>query len=777
MQRLSDFMRNDVVDVAEQFDHGFLTVEHVCFALLSDEYIIDLLAEMGINTEGLFRAFMAFLADIKTHEPFVRSEIKPDDLLQHVIAVTIGKAVGTITLSNASLFDLFLTILKLPPDSCAAAHIFNRANITVENTTRFMADRQLASFQKSDIVSNKSSKSDAQDKPTEESEQKNNTPFKNEAEAEEFVLRYSVNLNSEASAGRIDPLIGRDDEIAKTIQVLMRRRKNNPLLIGEAGVGKTAIAEGMALRIIRGEVPRAFSGKVIYSLDVGSLVAGTRYRGDFEERMRHLIQAFSMMPQAIIFIDEIHLIVDGGKVSSGSMDASNLLKPALARGTIRCIGATTFEDYRKSMERDRALLRRFKNITILQPTPEQAKSIILGLRTQYESYHGVTYTVAAVNAAVDLVTKYFRDATLPDRAIDLIDDAGARQSISAKRLSVIDRSEIEQEVAMITDIPLMTIRASAGQSILQLGSAVKQQVYGQDQAVQSVTEVIKIARAGLRPTNKPEAAFLFVGPTGVGKTELARALAKQLNIKLIKYDMSEYMERHSISRLIGSPPGYVGFDGGGAGSGLLINDVEQNPRCVLLLDEIEKAHPDVFNILLQVMDDARLTNGSGKAVDFRNVILIMTSNAGAAQMSKSSMGFRPSDQHAVRHDQEAIKKHFSPEFLGRLDGIIPFMGLSAEQLERVTIKMLDEISVTLLERGISFTVNREAVTWLAQKGYDPRWGARPIARTIDKYVRLPLADLILSESVREGWTVSIGRKVDELDITTISPPIKELQEL
>lgn len=765
MQRLPDLMKEAVFS-AERFNHSVLTVEHVWHILLSDDSILGILTDLGADTDLLYRALLLFLEDNKTNGSFYRDMIQPDDLLQRLVATTIGRAVGTISLSNATALDLFLNILKLPVDSCFTAHTLSRSGITLENTSLYLSERQLDEFARSEI----NPPPPVEEKKEVEDNKSNNSAFKTIEEAEEFILKFATNLNKEAQQGKIDPLIGRDAEVTKTIQVLMRRRKNNPLLIGEAGVGKTSIAEGIANRIVLGEVPSAFSSKVIYNVDVGALIAGTRYRGDFEDRMRNLVQAFSMMPDAIMFLDEIHLIVEGGKVSSGSVDASNLLKPALAKGQIRCIGATTYEDYRKGMERDKALSRRFKQIVVDQPTPEQAKAIIMGLRPQYELHHGVTYTVCAVDAAVDLVMKYFRNATLPDRAIDLIDDAGARQAIADQRIAIIDRSAIEAEVAAITHIPLQTIRASEHEAVITLAQVVKSRVFGQDHAIDMVSDVVKIARAGLRPENKPEAMFLFEGPTGVGKTELARGLADTLGSTLVKYDMSEFMDRHNIARLIGSPPGYVGHGDGGAGSGMLINDIEQNPRCVLLLDEVEKAHPDIFNILLQVMDDACLTSASGKMVDFRNVIIIMTTNAGATDRNKASIGFSSNDNGTSRQNM-ALKKFFKPEFLNRLDGIIPFSALSIGHLERVTEKFLRDIVDRLAQRDITLRYDPSVITFITKQAHDPSMGARPIARAIDRLVRLPLSNLLLNEGVREGWEVDILEPGtdDELTISAYNP--------
>ena len=774
MQPLNLFFKTAVIEVASHYNHSMLSVDHVCFALIKyDEEITSILVEMGIIGNDYLVDLDTTLKVVEDDKGFNLPTIAPNYLLNYVLSQTIGRAVGSITQSNATLIDLFLNILKLPIESSYAVHLLKVYNITLENFMRALEERQtkpiIFSVSKDKSVTASSNLSGAA------TDQAKKTGFQSVADAEAFLLKFATNLNQEVIRGNIDPLIGRDDEIMQVVKVLARRRKNNPLLVGEPGVGKTAIAEGLALRIVKKKVPRTFFNKVIYSLEAGSLVAGTRYRGDFEERMKMIVDALTMIPNAIVFIDEIHLIIEGGKVSNGSMDASNLLKPALARGLIKVIGATTYEDFRKSMEKDRALLRRFKKINILPPTPDQAKLIILGLRSLYETHHGVTYSVDAVNTAVDLVVKYFRDATLPDRALDIIDDAGARIALTRPKNMIISEADIETEIALVTKIPLSTIQATEGQSVLQLGENIKKTVFGQDHAIEQVTNIIKIARTGLRQTNKPEAAFLFVGPTGVGKTELARALAENLNVKFRKYDMSEFMERHAVSKLIGSPPGYVGSGDGAAGSGLLINDVEENDKMVLLLDEIEKAHPDVFNILLQIMDDATLTSATGKKVDFRNVIVIMTSNIGASALAKNKIGMAKSSETIESYDLSHVKRHFSPEFLGRLDGVIPFNKLGIEQLVVVAKKFFKEIEIAVSKRGILLQTDEAVFKWIVTKGYDPQYGARPINHTIDTEIRLPIANVILSNDTMIGWSIKlIVDKNDKLQIKAVRPAMKRL---
>jgi ATP-dependent Clp protease ATP-binding subunit ClpA len=772
MQPLNEFFKTTVIEVVKHYNHPLISVDHVCFALIKhDSEIGGIISELGVDLKSILEELDLHISAIEVDGAFDKAKVGPNYLLSYLLSQTIGRAVGSITQSNATLMDLFLNILRLPDDSSFSGHILKENGVILENFMRGLEERISSPI----VFSVMENKSKAEKETPKESASTKTNIFPSIAEAEAYLLKFATNLNAEVIKGHIDPLIGRDDEIMQAIKVLTRRRKNNPLFVGDPGVGKTAIAEGLALRIVKKKVPKIFYNKVIYSLEAGSLVAGTRYRGDFEERMKMIIDALTLIPNAIVFIDEIHLIIDGGKVSSGSMDASNLLKPALARGQIKVIGATTYEDFRRSMEKDRALLRRFKKIVISPPTPEQAKLIILGLRSFYETHHEVTYTVEAVTTAVDLVVKYFRDATLPDRALDIIDDAGARIALTRRKDMVITEADIEAEVSMVTKIPLSAIQASEGQSILQLGSNIGKHVFGQDHAIEKVTNVIKIARTGLRQPNKPEAAFLFVGPTGVGKTELARALANNLNVKFVKYDMSEFMERHAVSKLIGSPPGYVGHGDGGAGAGLLINDVEENDKMVLLLDEIEKAHPDVFNILLQIMDDAILTSGSGKKVDFRNVIIIMTSNIGAAALNKTKIGMVRSEPTLDNYDLSYVKKHFSPEFLGRLDGVVPFNKLSIEQLTVVAKKFFKDIETAVSARGISISMDDKVCEWIVTKGHDPLYGARPINRTIDTEVRLPIADIILSNDTMIGWSIKLFVDSDnKLQITPVPPSLKRL---
>ena len=562
---------------------------------------------------------------------------------------------------------------------------------------------------------------------------------------------YCVNLNKKARDGKIDPLIGREQEVLRTIQVLCRRQKNNPLFVGDPGVGKTAIAEGLARKIINGDVPDVLKPATIFSLDMGSLLAGTRYRGDFEERLKAVMKEIEAYPGAVLFIDEIHTVIGAGATSGGAMDASNLLKPALQSGTLRCIGSTTYKEYRQHFEKDRALVRRFQKIDVKEPTIEDTIEILKGLKTVFEDYHKIKYTNEAIKAAVELSAKYIHDRKLPDKAIDVIDESGASQMLvpEGKRKKKITTKEIEATVATMARIPPKTVTKSDAEVIGNLHRDLKRLVFGQDKAIDTLTSAIKLARAGLREPEKPIGCYLFSGPTGVGKTEVAKQLASLMGVELLRFDMSEYMEKHTVSRLIGAPPGYVGFDQGG----LLTDGVDQHPHCVLLLDEIEKAHPDLFNILLQVMDHGKLTDHNGKSIDFRNVILIMTTNAGASDMARPAMGFNRMKREG--EDTEAITKLFTPEFRNRLDSVVAFAGLPPEIIAKVVEKFIFQLEAQLADRGVSIEMTDEATRWIAEKGYDEKFGARPLARVIQEHIKKPLAEELLFGKLEHGGTVKV----------------------
>jgi ATP-dependent Clp protease ATP-binding subunit ClpA len=584
----------------------------------------------------------------------------------------------------------------------------------------------------------------------------------------EALDTYCVNLNRKALSGKIDPLIGRAHEIERTIQILCRRSKNNPLYVGDPGVGKTAIAEGLARRIVHGEVPDVLKNATIFALDMGSLLAGTRYRGDFEERLKAVISEVENMDGAVLFIDEIHTIIGAGATSGGAMDASNLLKPALASGALRCIGSTTYKEYRSYFEKDRALVRRFQKIDVNEPSIEDSVKILMGLKPYYEKHHKVRYTVEAIKAAVELSARYIGDRKLPDKAIDIIDEVGAAQMLlpEHRRRKTIGLKDVEAVVAKIARIPAKSVSKDDREVLRHLETTLKTLVFGQDKAIDALTSAIKLSRAGLRDPEKPIGSYLFSGPTGVGKTEVARQLAHALGIEITRFDMSEYMERHTVSRLIGAPPGYVGFDQGG----LLTDAIDQHPHQVLLLDEIEKAHPDLFNILLQVMDYGKLTDHNGKNVDFRNVILIMTTNAGAADMAKASIGFERNEREG--EDEEAINRLFTPEFRNRLDAIIPFSALSNEIIQRVVDKFIIQLEGQLADRGVIIELTDDARAWLGRKGYDPRMGARPLARTIQEHVKKPLAEELLFGRLSKGGLVRIDVKEGKVvfDYPAVKPP-------
>ncbi|MAZ75981.1 MAG: ATP-dependent Clp protease ATP-binding subunit ClpA [Micavibrio sp.] len=570
----------------------------------------------------------------------------------------------------------------------------------------------------------------------------------------EALDAYCKNLNEKAISGKIDKLVGREKEVDRTIQILCRRSKNNPLYVGDPGVGKTAIAEGLAKKIVEGEVPEVLASAVIYSLDMGALLAGTRYRGDFEERLKAVLKELEKMDDAVLFIDEIHTIIGAGATSGGAMDASNLLKPSLSNGTLRCVGSTTYKEYRNHFEKDRALVRRFQKIDVVEPTIDEAIEILKGLKGYYQDHHKIKYTDEALKAAVELSAKYIGDRKLPDKAIDIIDEVGAAQMLvpEDQRKKIIDLPEIEDVVAAIARIPTKALTKDDKTSLKNMERDLKTLVFDQDPAIDTLCDAIKMARAGLRDTDKPIGCYLFSGPTGVGKTEVAKQLSLTLGVDLARFDMSEYMERHAVSRLIGSPPGYVGYEQGG----LLTDKIDQTPHCVLLLDEIEKAHPDIFNLLLQVMDYGKLTDNNGKTIDFRNVILIMTTNAGAAEMAKTPVGFNR--EVRVDEDNEAIARTFTPEFRNRLDAVVPFQPLKQETVAKVVDKFIAQLEAQLTEKNVSILLNDEARSLLAKLGYDPAMGARPLGRVIQEKIKKPLAEELLFGKLVDGGVVNIDAK-------------------
>ncbi|HBS21220.1 MULTISPECIES: ATP-dependent Clp protease ATP-binding subunit ClpA [Thalassospira] len=572
----------------------------------------------------------------------------------------------------------------------------------------------------------------------------------------EALKAYCVNLNVKAQNGKIDPLIGRQSEIERTIQVLCRRTKNNPLYVGDPGVGKTAIAEGLARRIVDGDVPEVLADATIFSLDMGALLAGTRYRGDFEERLKAVVKELEEFDGAVLFIDEIHTVIGAGATSGGAMDASNLLKPALASGSLRCIGSTTYKEFRGHFEKDRALVRRFQKIDVEEPSPEDTIKILKGLKPYYEEHHHVKYTNEAIRSAVELASRYINDRKRPDSAIDVIDEVGASRMLVApsKRKRTISKRDVEEIVAKIARIPPKSVSTDDRKALANLERDLKTVVFGQDKAIEAVASAIKLARAGLREPEKPIGSYLFSGPTGVGKTEVTKQLAHVMGIEFIRFDMSEYMERHSVSRLIGAPPGYVGFDQGG----LLTDSVDQHPHAVVLLDEIEKAHPDLFNILLQVMDHGKLTDNNGKTVDFRNIVLVMTTNAGASDMAKPPIGFKR--EMRTGEDAEAIKRTFSPEFRNRLDAVIPFENLKPEVVKMVVDKFILQLEVQLADRNVSIELTEAARTWLGERGYDAAFGARPLGRVIQEHVKKPLAEELLFGKLEKGGAVLVDIEDD-----------------
>ncbi|WP_289992794.1 ATP-dependent Clp protease ATP-binding subunit ClpA [Photorhabdus laumondii] len=712
--------------------HEFMTVEHLLLALLSNSSAREALEACKVNLAQLRKELENFISQTTPLLPENdERETQPTLSFQRVLqrAVFHVQSSGRSEVSGANVL-----VAIFSEQESQAAYLLRKHDVSRLDVVNFISH----GTQKED------SESDHQETGTQSAEE--------QLIGEDRLENFTTNLNQLAQRGQIDPLIGRQDELERTIQVLCRRRKNNPLLVGESGVGKTAIAEGLAWRIVQKDVPEVMADCTIYSLDIGSLLAGTKYRGDFEKRFKALLKTLEQDRKSILFIDEIHTIIGAGAASGGQVDAANLIKPLLSSGRIRVIGSTTYHEFSNIFEKDRALARRFQKIDIVEPSPEETVQIIRGLRPKYEAHHDVRYTTKAIRAAVDLSVKYITDRHLPDKAIDVIDEAGARTRLVpiSRRKKTINVSDIEFVVARIARIPEKTVSASDKDVLKTLDERLKMLVFGQDSAIAALTEAIKMSRAGLGQDNKPVGSFLLAGPTGVGKTEVTVQLAKVLNIKLLRFDMSEYMERHTVSRLIGAPPGYVGFDQGG----LLTDAVIKHPHSVLLLDEIEKAHPDVFNLLLQVMDNGTLTDNNGRKADFRNVILVMTTNAGVRETQRKSIGFKQQDNSSDA--MEEIKKVFTPEFRNRLDGIIWFNTLSIEVIQQVVDKFIVALQAQLDEKGVSLEVSADARQWLCDKGYDKAMGARPMARVIQDSLKKPLANELLFGSLVHGGSVSIG---------------------
>jgi ATP-dependent Clp protease ATP-binding subunit ClpA len=741
---------NEAFRYARSHRHEFMTVEHLLLALFDNDSAVEVLTACGADVNDLRSSVSQFIDDT--------TPLIPDDDPERDTQPTLGFQ----RVLQRAVFHVQSSGKREVTGANVLVAIFSEQE---SQAVYFLATQNIHRLDVVNYISHGISKISGGDDsaPSQDAEQLGEEGA--DSSSANPLENYAVNLNAQAATGRIDPLIGRAFEIERAAQILCRRRKNNPLLVGEPGVGKTAIAEGLAWMIVEGKVPEPLQNAVVYSLDMGALLAGTKYRGDFEKRFKALINELKKQSNAILFIDEIHTIIGAGAASGGVMDASNLLKPALASGDIKCMGSTTFQEYRGIFEKDRALARRFQKIDVVEPTVEETIGILRGLKKRFEDHHQVEYTDAALKSAAELSARYINDRHLPDKAIDVIDEVGAWQRLRPEdqRSHLIDVSDVEEMVAKIARIPPKSVSASDKELLRNLERDLKMTVFGQDDAIEAMSAAIKLSRAGLKAPNKPVGCFMFAGPTGVGKTEVSRQLARALGIELVRFDMSEYMERHTVSRLIGAPPGYVGFDQGG----LLTEAITKTPHCVLLMDEIEKAHPEVFNLLLQVMDHATLTDNNGRKADFRNVILIMTTNAGAELMSRSSIGFTKQD-HAT-DGMEALKKMFTPEFRNRLDAIIQFSPLSPQTILSVVDKFLVELQAQLDERGVVLEVDAAARAWLAEHGYDVAMGARPMARLIQDQVKKPLAEkLLFGELSEQGGRVKVTMKDDKLLLTVVA---------
>lgn len=737
-----EFTLNLAFKEAKEKRHEFMTVEHLLLSLLDNPAAGNVLQACDANVDSLRRDLIEFIDETTPRIPdgVLDRETQPTLGFQRVLqrAVFHVQSAGKTEVTGANVLAAIFS-----EQESQAVYFLRRENITRLDVINYIS-HGVSKYHNNDNNENMNSSMDEDSL----SGEGNESPLES----------YCMNLNKRARLGKIDPLIGRHEEIQRTVQVLCRRRKNNPLLVGEAGVGKTAIAEGLAKRIVDGEVPESISHCVVYSLDLGALLAGTKYRGDFEKRLKAVLKQLGQQDGAVLFIDEIHTIIGAGAASGGVMDASNLIKPLLANGELKCIGSTTYQEYRGIFEKDRALARRFQKIDISEPSIDETFEILKGLRGKLEEHHGVKFSIPALRAAAELSAKYINDRFLPDKAIDVVDEAGAYQNLltANKRRKIISVSEIENVVAKIARIPVKKVSARDKDTLRNLERDLKLLVYGQDTAITALASAIKLARSGLRESQKPVGCFLFAGPTGVGKTEVTRQLANVLGIELLRFDMSEYMEKHTVSRLIGAPPGYVGYDQGG----LLTEAVTKSPHSVLLLDEIEKAHPDVFNLLLQIMDHGTLTDTNGRQADFRHVILVMTSNAGANEITRNSIGF--SRQDNSNDGLDVIKRQFSPEFRNRLDAIINFASLDHVTIGLVVDKFIMELEEQLSNKGVTFRVEQAARDWLIEHGYDRAMGARPMARLIQEHIKKPLADELLFGKLANGGHVTIKEKDGKL---------------
>ncbi len=731
---------------AKQRRHEFITVEHLLLALLENSRVVEVLRSCGADLGGLGRELREFIdAHTPVRQASAKLDIQPTLGFQRVLQRAFFHVQSS---GKQEVNGLNVLVAIFGEQESQASYLLGRYGVTRLEVVNYIAHGIRKVHER-----------DSAEEVREEGEPPRSSES---AEGAGPLELYAVNLNRQARQGKIDPLIGREEEVERMQRVLCRRRKNNPLLVGEAGVGKTAIVEGLAWLITQGRVPAVLAASTIYALDMGSLIAGTKYRGDFEKRLKSVLRELSKEAGSILFVDEIHTMIGAGSASGGVMDASNLLKPALASGELKCIGSTTYQEYRSIFEKDSALARRFQKIDVVEPSVDETYQILRGLKSRFESHHDVRYTDTALRAAVELSARYITDRQLPDKAIDIIDEVGANQRLRTgnKRRKVISVGDVEEIVAKVARVPPKAVSRSDLEILKNLAQELRLSIYGQEEAIDVLADAMKMARSGLKNPDKPVGSFLFAGPTGVGKTEVTKQLARLSGLELIRFDMSEYMERHTVSRLIGAPPGYVGYDQGG----LLTDAIAKHPHCVLLLDEIEKAHPDVFNLLLQVMDHGTLTDTNGRKTDLRNVILIMTTNAGAEMAARQGMGFLEQDR--VLDGIEVIKRSFSPEFRNRLDAVVQFRPLDASSVARVVDKFIMELEVQLATRGISLEVGTQAREWLAIKGFDPFLGARPMARVIQEYIRRPLAEEILFGALRKGGQVVVHVVDDRLEVRT-----------